>query len=60
MNVPNESATSLDLWADDLAVEELPAVNSASWLFMSWACLPFQCFTTVVAPAFVNQVVLGS
>jgi hypothetical protein len=57
--ISNESATSLELWADDLAVEELPAVNSASWLFMSWACLPFQCLTTVVAPAFVNQVVLG-
>jgi hypothetical protein len=57
--ISNESATSLELWADDLAVEELPAVNSASWLFMSWACLPFQCYTTVVAPAFINQVVLG-
>ena len=33
--------------------------NSASWVFMSWACLPFQCLTTVVTPAIVNQVILG-
>ena len=49
-----------DLWADDLAVEELPAVHSASWLLYSWATVPFQCYTTVVAPAYINQVVIGA
>jgi len=56
----NQTQTAMpELWADDLAVEELPAVHSASWLLYTFGCLPFQCYTTVVAPAFVNQLIFS-
>jgi hypothetical protein len=49
--------SSLDLWADDFAVEELPSVRSASWLVF-YTTIPFPGYTSVLAPQMVNQIIL--
>jgi hypothetical protein len=49
--------SSLDLWADDFAVEELPSVRSASWLLF-YTSIPFPGYTSVLAPQIASHVIL--